>query len=150
MLYLEDLHVGDRFISRDYEMTLEEIKQFAQQFDPQPFHTDEVKAAQHPIFQGLAASGWHTSAVTMRLWTECFPVAYGLIGSEAQVRWPRPTRVGDKIHVEVEITEIKLSRSKPDRAIVTYTTETLNQNHEAVLLGSTKILVFSQSYQPPV
>lgn len=150
MLYLEDLQVGDRFVSRAYEMTLDEIKQFAQQFDPQPFHTDEVKAAQHPIFKGMAASGWHTSAVTMRLWTECFPVAYGLIGSEAQVRWPRPTRVGDQIHVEVEITEIKLSKSKPDRAIVTYTTETLNQHGEVVLLGNTKILVFSKSYQPEI
>ena len=150
MLYLEDLQVGDRFVSRAYEMTLDEIKQFAQQFDPQPFHTDEVKAAQHPIFKGMAASGWHTSAVTMRLWTECFPVAYGLIGSEAQVRWPRPTRVGDQIHVEVEITEIKLSKSKPDRAIVTYTTETINQHGEVVLLGNTKILVFSKSYQPEI
>ncbi|MGH1401517.1 MAG: MaoC family dehydratase [Acinetobacter tandoii] len=148
MLYLEDLHVGDRFISRTYEMTVDEIKQFAHQFDPQPFHTNEIEAANHPIFKGLAASGWHTSAVTMRLWTECFPVAYGLIGSEAQVRWPRPTRAGDQIHVEVEITEIKPSKSKPDRAIVSYTTETLNQNDEAVLLGNTKILVFSKNYQP--
>lgn len=148
MLYLEDLHVGDRFKSRAYEMTVDEIKHFAYQFDPQPFHTNEIKAANHPIFKGLAASGWHTSAVTMRLWTECFPVAYGLIGSEAQVRWPRPTRAGDQIHVEVEITEIKPSKSKPDRAIVSYTTETLNQNGEAVLLGNTKILVFSKNYQP--
>ena len=148
MLYLEDLQVGDRFISRAYEMTVDEIKQFAHQFDPQPFHTNEIEAANHPIFKGLAASGWHTSAVTMRLWTECFPVAYGLIGSEAQVRWPRPTRAGDQIHVEVEITEIKPSKSKPDRAIVSYTTETLNQNGEAVLLGNTKILVFSKNYQP--
>lgn len=65
MLYLEDIHVGDRFISREYEMTLEEIKQFAQAYDPQPFHLDEEKAAEHPVFQGLAASGWHTAAVTM-------------------------------------------------------------------------------------
>ncbi len=72
MLYLEDLKVGDHFSSREYEMTVEEIKQFANAFDPQEFHTDEVKAQQHPIFQGLAASGWHTAAVTMRLWTE-FP-----------------------------------------------------------------------------
>ena len=73
MLYLEDLNVGDRFISREYEMTLEEIKQFAGQYDPQPFHLNEAEAEKSPIFQGLAASGWHTAAVTMRLWTECFP-----------------------------------------------------------------------------
>ena len=101
MLYLEDLNIGDRFISRDYEMTLEEVKQFASLYDPQPFHLDEHAAEQHPIFQGLAASGWHTSAVTMRLWTECFPIAGGLLGSESSLRWPRPTRVGDKIHVEI-------------------------------------------------
>ncbi|MHA3892091.1 MaoC family dehydratase [Acinetobacter sp. GXMZU3951] len=148
MLYLEDLHVGARFISQAYEMTLPEIKKFAHQFDPQPFHTDEAKAAEHPIFQGLAASGWHTAAVTMRLWTECFPVAYGLIGSESHVRWPRPTRAGDQLHVEVEITEIKPSQSKPDRAIVTYVTQTLNQKNEVVFISTTKILVFSKNYQP--
>jgi acyl dehydratase len=148
MLYLEDLHVGARFISQAYEMTLPEIKTFAHQFDPQPFHTDEEKAAEHPIFQGLAASGWHTAAVTMRLWTECFPVAYGLIGSESHVRWPRPTRAGDQLHVEVEITEIKPSQSKPDRAIVTYVTQTLNQKNEVVFISTTKILVFSKNYQP--
>ena len=91
---------------------------------------------------------WKRLILPQKLWTECFPVAYGLIGSEAQVRWPRPTRAGDQIHVEVEITEIKPSKSKPDRAIVSYTTETLNQNGEAVLLGNTKILVFSKNYQP--
>ena len=109
MLYLEDLKVGDHFISREYEMTLDEVKQFAGQYDPQPFHLDEQAAAQHPVFQGLAASGWHTSAVTMRLWTECFPVAGGLVGTESVISTSTcilsPTRVGDKIHVEVEITD---------------------------------------------
>jgi len=64
MLYLEDLHIGDRFISREYEMTAEEIKKFATQYDPQVFHLDEEQASRHPVFQGLAASGWHTSAIT--------------------------------------------------------------------------------------
>ena len=67
MLYLEDINIGDRFVSRDYEMTLQEIKQFAGQYDPQPFHLDEQAAEQHPVFKGLAASGWHTAAVCMRL-----------------------------------------------------------------------------------
>ena len=144
MLYLEDLNIGDRFISRDYEMTLEEVKQFASLYDPQPFHLDEHAAEQHPIFQGLAASGWHTSAVTMRLWTECFPIANGLIGSETSVRWPRPTRPGDKIHVEVEIVAITPSRSKPDRAIVTYITQALNQTQDVVYISTTKIVVFKK------
>lgn len=144
MLYLEDLKIGDRFISRDYEMSLEEIKQFASLYDPQPFHLDEEKAIKHPIFKGIAASGWHTSAVTMRLWTECFPVAGGLIGSDSNLRWPRPTRPGDKIHVEVEIASITLSKTKPDRGIVSYITQALNQYGDVLLISTTKIVVFKR------
>ncbi|MBK0063285.1 MULTISPECIES: MaoC family dehydratase [unclassified Acinetobacter] len=142
MLYLEDLNVGDRFISRDYEMTVEEIKQFAGQYDPQPFHLDEEAAEKSTIFQGLAASGWHTAAVTMRLWTECFPIQGGLIGSESSLRWPRPTRPGDKIHVEVEIASITPSKTKNDRGIVSYITQALNQNGDVLLISTTKIVVF--------
>ncbi len=145
MLYLEDLKVGDRFISREYEMTLEEIKQFAGQYDPQPFHLDEAEAEKSSIFQGLAASGWHTAAVTMRLWTECFPIQGGLIGSESSLRWPRPTRPGDKIHVEVEITAIVPSKTKNDRGIVSYITQALNQNGDVLLISTTKIVVFRKN-----
>ena len=148
MLYLEDIKIGDRFISREYEMTLEEIKQFAHAYDPQIFHTDEDQAKDHPIFQGIAASGWHTCAVTMRLWTECFPVAYGLIGSESNLRWPRPTRPGDKVHVEVEIVAITPSKTKTDRAIVSYVTQALNQNHDVLLISTTKIVVFKKEFKP--
>ena len=145
MLYLEDLKVGDRFSSREYEMTLAEIQDFAQKYDPQIFHLDEEQAKDHPIFKGIAASGWHTSAVTMRLWTECFPVAYGLIGSESSLRWPKPTRPGDKIHVDVEITAITPSKTKDDRAIVSYVTQALNQNNDVLLISTTKILVFKKT-----
>ncbi|MFW2001778.1 MaoC family dehydratase [Acinetobacter ursingii] len=145
MLYLEDLNVGDRFISREYEMTLEEIKQFAGQYDPQPFHLNEAEAEKSPIFQGLAASGWHTAAVTMRLWTECFPIQGGLIGSESSLRWPRPTRPDDKIHVEVEITAIVPSKTKNDRGIVSYITQALNQNGDVLLISTTKIVVFRKN-----
>ena len=144
MLYLEDIKVGDRFVSREYEMKLEEIKQFAQAYDPQEFHLDEDKAEDHPIFQGIAASGWHTAAVTMRLWTECFPVAYGLIGSESSLRWPRPARAGDFLHVEVEIVSITPSKTKTDRAIVSYVNQTRNQHGEVLLISTTKIIVFSR------
>lgn len=144
MLYLEDIKVGDRFTSRRYEMTLEEIKQFAHAYDPQVFHIDDEQAKAHPIFQGVAASGWHTAAVTMRLWTECFPVAYGLIGSDANIRWPRPTRPGDQIYVEVEIIAVTASKSKNDRGIVTYLTQVFNQHQEIVLTSTTKILVFKK------
>ncbi|WP_151723621.1 MaoC family dehydratase [Acinetobacter ursingii] len=145
MLYLEDLNVGDRFISREYEMTLEEIKQFAGQYDPQPFHLDEAEAEKSLIFQGLAASGWHTAAVTMRLWTECFPIQGGLIGSESSLRWPRPTRPGDKIHVEVEVTAIVPSKTKNDRGIVSYITQALNQNGDVLLISTTNIVVFRKN-----
>ena len=145
MLYLEDLKTGDRFTSRQYEMTLDEIKAFAGQYDPQEFHLDEEKAKEHPIFQGIAASGWHTSAVTMRLWTECFPVVYGLIGSESSLRWPRPARVGDLLHVEVEIVSVVPSKTKNDRGIVTYVNQTFNQKGELLLVSTTKIVVFSRN-----
>lgn len=144
MLYLEDIKVGDRFVSREYEMKLEEIKQFAQAYDPQEFHLDEDKAEDHPIFQGIAASGWHTAAVTMRLWTECFPIAKGLIGSESSLRWPRPTRPGDRLRVEVEISAITPSKSKNDRAIVSYVTQALNQHGDVLFISTTKIIVFKK------
>ena len=144
MLYLEDIKIGDRFISREYEMKLEEIKQFAQAYDPQDLHLNEEKAKDHSIFQGLAASGWHTAAVTMRLWTECFPIANGLIGAESNIRWPRPTRPDDKLHVEVEIVAIAPSKSKNDRAIVSYVTQTLNQHADVLFISTTKIIVFKK------
>ena len=147
MLYLEDLNVGDHFQSREYEMTLPEILKFAEQYDPQVFHTDVEKAKEHPIFQGIAASGWHTAAVTMRLWTECFPIAKGLIGSESSLRWPKPTRPGDKIHVEVEITAITPSRTKNDRAIVSYVTQTKNQHGDVLYISTTKIVVFKRNIE---
>lgn len=144
MLYLEDIKVGDRFVSREYEMKLDEIKQFAQAYDPQEFHLDEDKAEDHPIFQGIAASGWHTAAVTMRLWTECFPIAKGLIGSESSLRWPRPTRPGDRLRVDVEISAITPSKSKNDRAIVSYVTQALNQHGDVLFISTTKIIVFKK------
>ncbi|MGA8884818.1 MAG: MaoC family dehydratase [Acinetobacter sp.] len=144
MLYLEDIKVGDRFVSREYEMKLEEIKQFAQAYDPQEFHLDEDKAENHPIFQGIAASGWHTAAVTMRLWTECFPIAKGLIGAESSLRWPRPTRPGDRLHVEVEIDAITPSKSRNDRALVSYVTQALNQHGDVLFISTTKIIVFKK------
>ncbi|AWL28941.1 dehydratase [Acinetobacter defluvii] len=146
MLYLEDLNVGDQFKSREYEITLAEVLDFAQKYDPQVFHTDPEKAKDHPIFKGLAASGWHTSAIVMRLWTECFPVAYGLIGSDSSLRWPRPTRVGDKISVEVEIVSITPSKTKTDRGIVSYITQAKNQHQDVLLISTTKIMVFKKDF----
>ena len=117
------------------------IKEFAAEFDPQPFHLDE-NAAQASLFNGLAASGWHTAAVAMRLLvTGGLRFANGILGLEEEIAWPKPTRPGDVLHVESEIVDIKPSRSKPDQGIVTVRGTMLNQNGEAVYVLTAKLLV---------
>jgi acyl dehydratase len=140
-LYLEDLRVGQKFVSGSYRVDAARIKEFAAEFDPQAFHLDEG-AAQASIFKGLAASGWHTAAIAMRLLvTGGLPFASGLVGLGGEVSWPRPTRPGDILRVESEILEITPSRSKPQQGIVTVQSTMLNQNGEAVYLLKAKILV---------
>jgi acyl dehydratase len=144
-LYLDDLHVGQRFTSATYLMEEARMKEFAAEFDPQPFHLDE-RAAEASVFKGLAASGWHTAAVAMRLLaTGGWPFANGLIGLGGEIAWPRPTRAGDILHVESEIVEIKPSRSKPDQGIVTVRATMLNQNGEAVYLLTAKLLMWKRT-----
>jgi len=131
-LYLEDLKVGDRFTSEGHELDVQQIKAFAALFDPQPFHLDE-EAAKSTFFGGLAASGWHTAAITMRLLvTSGIPLADGIIGSGGQLAWPKPTRPGDVLRVESEVLEIVPSRSKPDRGMVSMRCETRNQRGEVL------------------
>jgi acyl dehydratase/ribonuclease HI len=144
VLYLEDLHVGQKFSSGTYRMNEDRIKSFAAEFDPQPFHLDDA-AARNSVFRGLAASGWHTAAATMRLLvTSGLPFAGGLVGLGGEVAWPRPTRAGDTLRVESEILEIVPSRSKPNQAVVKVRSITLNQNGEQVQVLTTKILVFKR------
>jgi acyl dehydratase len=144
-LYLDDMRVGQKFTTRTYLMSVERIKAFAAEFDPQPFHLDEG-AAQASVFQGLAASGWHTAAVAMRLIvTEGgLPFAAGAIGLGGEIEWPRPTRPGDILHVECEIVEIIPSRSKPNQGIVRVRNTTLNQKGEPVQIFTAKILAFKR------
>jgi acyl dehydratase len=143
-LYLEDLQVGQVFTSGTYRMEEEKMKAFAAEFDPQPFHLDEA-AAKASVFQGLAATGWYTAAVTMRLLVGSgLHLASGLIGLGGELTWPRPTRPGDVLRVEAEILEIRPSRSKPDQAIVTVRNTTLNQNDEPAQIFTCKILVFKR------
>lgn len=131
-LYLEDLKVGDRFTSEGHEMDAEQIVAFAKLFDPQPFHLD-AEAAKSTFFGGLAASGWHTAAITMRLLvTSGIPLADGIIGSGGPLSWPLPTRPGDVLRVESEVLEIVPSRSKPERGMVSMRCETRNQRGEVV------------------
>ena len=140
-LYLEDLRLGQKFTSGTYVMEAARIKEFAAEFDPQPFHLDE-RAAQASIFKGLAASGWHTAAVAMRLLvTGGLPFANGLVGLGGEIAWPRPTRPGDILHVESEIVEITPSRSKPHQGIITVRGTMFNQNRETVYLLTAKLLV---------
>jgi acyl dehydratase len=149
-LYLEDLHVGQRFISAKSVVTADEIKRFARQFDPQPFHLDEATAA-GSMFGGLAASGWHTGALTMRLLVEGgAPIAGGVIGAGGEISWPRPTRPGDELHVVSEVTAITPSRSKPDRGIVVLRSETINQRGEVVQILTSKLVVFRAPSPPAV
>jgi acyl dehydratase len=144
-LYLEDIHVGRRFVAGPVSVTAAEIKSFAAAFDPQPFHMDEA-AAEKTLFHGLAASGWHTAALTMRMLTAGgMPIATGVIGVGGEIEWPRPVRAGDQLRVETEVLAIKPSRSKPNQAIVTMRSTTINQNGEPVQILTARLVAFSRS-----
>jgi acyl dehydratase len=142
-LYLDDLSVGQRFTSGTYHMDADRMKAFAAEFDPQSFHLDEA-AAERSIFRGLAASGWHTAAATMRLMVESLPFAGGMAGLGGEIAWARPTRPGDTLRVESEIVEIVPSRSKPNQGIVIVRSTTLNQHDEQVQAFTAKIIVFKR------
>jgi len=141
-LYLEDFAVGQRFTSAAHTLDAAQIKAFAAQFDPQPFHLDEA-AAENTFFHGLAASGWHTAAITMSLLVKSgMPIAGGLIGAGGELTWPRPTRPGDTLTVESEILAVTPSRSRPGRGMITVRSITRNQKGEAVQDMTTKMLVW--------
>ncbi len=147
-LYLDDLSVGQRFVSATHELDEDEIKAFAAKFDPQPFHLDG-EAAKHSLFGGLAASGWHTAAITMKLLVEGgAPLAGGVIGAGGEIAWPRPTRPGDQLQVESEVVEITPSRSRPDRGMVTMRSETRNQRGEVVQTLTAKLVVPRRAAPP--
>jgi acyl dehydratase len=142
-LYLEDLFVGQRFESQPHALDAAAIKAFAAQFDPQPFHLDE-EAAKASLFGGLAASGWHTAALTMRMLVESVPLADGLVGAELQLAWPRPTRPGMTLRLTSEVIDIVPSRSKPNMAIVTMRNETRDQDGNLLQLFTVKMPVFKR------
>ena len=140
-LFLEDLFVGRRFDSGSHQVDDAQIKAFARQFDPQPFHLDEG-AAKATVFAGLAASGWHTAAITMRLLVDGgAPIAGGIVGAGCEITWPKPTRPGDVLRVESEILEVTPSRSRPDRGMVKIRSDTLNQHGEIVQTLTAKMVV---------
>jgi acyl dehydratase len=140
-LYLDDLKVGQRFLSGTHALDAYEIKAFARQFDPQPFHLDE-ETAKNTFFAGLAASGWHVAAITMKLLVVGgAPIAGGVIGAGGEIAWPNPTRPGDVLHVESEVIEITPSRSRPNRGIVALRSETRNQRGDVVQILTAKLVV---------
>lgn len=131
--YLEDFAVGQKFGSDRIKVEAARIKSFAAEFDPQPFHLDEG-TARDTFFRGLAASGWHTAAMTMRLLvgSELKP-AGGIIGAGLdEFRWPLPVRPGDELHLESEVLEVRPSKSRPDQGLIKVRTTTLNQDGLAV------------------
>src|SRR3954469_1425834 len=144
-LYLEDFAVGQRFTSVTRSLTADEIKAFAASFDPQPFHTDEA-AADASFFRGLAASGWHTAAITMSLLVESgMPIAGGLIGAGGEIEWPKPVRPGDVLRVESEVLAVTPSRSRPERGTITVKSVTRNQKDEIVQILTSRMLVWKKS-----
>lgn len=144
-LYFNDIKIGQRFESSgSWTLDAEQIRAFAAQFDPQPFHLEE-SAGRETVFGGLVASGWHTAALTMRLIIEGLPrFAGGSVGLGAELTWHEPVRPGDTLHVRAEVTETTPSRSRPDRGRVVMRTETLNQHGKVVQTCISKVLVPSR------
>ena len=131
-LYLEDLRVGQRFQSGTHRIDKEQIRAFAEQFDPQPFHLD-AETAKATLFGELMASGWHIAAISMRLLVDGgLSIADGIVGAGGEVTWPSPVRPGAVLHVESENLELRPSRSRPDRGVATVRSETRDQLGEVV------------------
>ena len=146
MLYLEDLHAGQTFGSGRLKVTEERIKSFAAEFDPQAAHLDAA-AAQKTIFRGLAASGWHTAAITMRLFVDSeFKPAGGIVGAGFdEFKWPKPVRPGDELHLRIEVLEVRPSKSRPDQGLAKVRTTTLNQNDEPVQVSVGNLVVLRRA-----
>ena len=139
--YFEDLKAGDRFKSETYKVSEEQIVSFAREFDPQPFHLD-VAIARQTMFKDLIASGWHTAAITMRLFVQTLNFAEGAIGLGVdELRWPTAVKPNDVLQVETEIVDLRESRSKPSHGIVRLRYVTTNQRGEVVQTMSAAALV---------
>ena len=141
LYYLEDLQPGQRFVSAKHLIDEAQIKAFAAQFDPQPFHLDH-EAAKASLFGGLAASGWHTAAITMRLLVGGgMPLAGGIIGAGGELNWPKPTRPGDELQVESEVLSVTPSRSRPERGMASVRSQTCNQHGDVLQVFVVNVVV---------
>ncbi len=146
-LYFDDFHVGQLFVSRTHTVDETQIRAFGSQFDPQPFHVDP-QAAQGTFFHGLVASGWHTAAMSMRLFVESVPIAGGLIGAGGEISWPRPTQPGMTLHVESRVVELRSSRSHPDRGSVIFRNETCTESGNVVQVLVARLVVPRRADEP--
>jgi len=142
-LFLEDIHVGQRFTSAPRTVTKEDIIDFGTRYDPQVFHLDE-DAAKSSFFKTLVASGWHTGALTMRMLVDSVKLSGGVIGLGGEITWAKPVLPNDTLHVETEVLEVTPLRSKPGRAIVLVRCSTQNQKDETVQTLTAKLLAFSR------
>jgi len=142
MRYLEDFAAGQTYGSGRLGIDKDRIQSFAREFDPQPFHLDE-EAARETLFGGLAASGWHTAALTMRLLVESeLEPAGGIVGAGFdELRWPLPVRPGDELHLHSEILEVRQSKSRPSQGLIKVRTTTLNQDGQAVQVSIGNLVV---------
>ena len=140
-LYFEDLKPGSTFESETFSVPAKEIIEFAEKFDPQKFHLN-AKSAERSIFKGLVASGWHTAAITMRLFVKTLNFAEGAIGLGVdELRWPHAVRPGDILHVKTEILDTRLSQSRPNVGVIKLRNTTLNQRGEVVQTMTASALV---------
>jgi acyl dehydratase len=140
-LYFEDFHIGQKMNSiASYKVTAEEIKEFGQKYDPQPFHLDEA-AGEASFFKGLAASGWLTAAIVMRLRVQSVSVFGGMIGAGVEeMRWTTPVRPGDSLRTEIEVVGVRISHSRPDYGVVRTRTLAYNQRNEVVMRSTVNFL----------
>ena len=140
--YLEDYAPGQKYASKELKVDRARIKSFAAEFDPQPFHLDE-DAARDSLFNGLAASGWHTAAMTMRLLVESeLRPEGGLVGAGFdEFRWPSPVRPDDTLHLDIEVLEVRPSKSHPEQGVIKVKTTTLNQKNEPVQISVVNLIV---------
>lgn len=140
-LYFEDFTLGQKFTSIEaVKVSAQEITEFAEKYDPQPFHLDEA-AGKSSFFKGLAASGWLTAAIVMRLRVSTIKVHGGMIGAGVEeIRWTEPVRPGDSLHTETEVVGLRRSQKRPELGLVTIYTQTYNQNNAVVMKSTVKFL----------
>ncbi|WP_263408074.1 MaoC family dehydratase [Terriglobus tenax] len=140
-LYFEDFHLGQKFQSHgSVKITATDIKEFGEKYDPQPFHLDET-AGENSFFGGLAASGWLTAAIVMRMRVETIKVAGGMIGAGVEeIRWTMPVRPNDSLHTDTEVVGVRQSHKRPNYGVITISTITLNQRDEVVMRSRVNFL----------